>query len=233
MNLFYQPLIQEGIHYLDTAESKHSTKVLRKRIGDNLDITDGKGFLYHARITKADIHQCAFEITEKIASPPQDYSIHIAISPTKNTDRIEWFVEKVVEFGVDEITLIECDHSERMHIKLERLEKLAISAMKQSLKYKLPSISGPIEVSDIIRRATAPAKFIAHVDPKNPNHLKNLAAPTTQYLILIGPEGDFSEGELKLAAEHDFKKVSLGSSRLRTETAGIAACHILNLVNTP
>lgn len=233
MNLFYQPLIPEGIQYLDASESKHSTKVLRKKNGDSIEVTDGKGFLYHAVITKADVHQCFFEIREKIAEPPRNYSIHIAISPTKNTDRLEWFVEKAVEVGVDRITLVECDHTERIHLKFERLEKLAISAMKQSLKSTLPPISGPIKLTEIIRTATASAKFIAYVDPENPCHLKNAAAPNANYVVLIGPEGDFSNGELKLAQENNFQKVSLGSSRLRTETAGLAACHILNLVNTP
>lgn len=233
MNLFYQPLIPEGNLYLDADESKHSAKVLRKKNGDLIEITDGKGFLYHALITKADIHQCHFEVREKIAVPSRNYHIHLAISPTKNTDRLEWFVEKAVEFGVDEITLIECDHTERSHLKLERLEKLAISAMKQSLKFTLPPISGPINLAEFIRNTTAAAKFIAYVDPENPLHLKNAAVPNSSYLVLIGPEGDFSNDELKLAQENNFQKVSLGSSRLRTETAGLAACHILNLVNTP
>lgn len=233
MNLFYQPLIPEGIHYLDAAESKHSTKVLRKKNGDSIQVTDGKGFLYFAFITKADPHQCFFEIQDKTGTPSRDYSIHIAISPTKNTDRLEWFVEKSVEFGVDIITLMECEHTERTHVKFERLEKLAISAMKQSLKLTLPTISGPIKLPEIIRKTSASLKFIACVDPLNPYHLKHAASPNANYLVLIGPEGDFSAGELKLAEENNFQKVSLGLSRLRTETAGLAACHILNLVNTP
>lgn len=232
MNLFYQPLIPDGIHYLDAAESKHSAKVLRKRNGDQIHITDGKGFLYKAVITNEDVHKCAFTIQEKIESPIRPYYIHIAIAPTKNTDRLEWFIEKSIELGVDHITLIECDHNERSHLKVERLEKLAISAMKQSLKFLLPSISGPVKLSDVILNATETEKFIAYVDPENNIHLKKAAVSNSSYLVLIGPEGDFSKNELALAQQNHFKKVSLGPSRLRTETAGLAACHILNLVNT-
>jgi len=233
VNLFYQPLLPKGIHYLDASESKHSTRVLRKKKGDVIQITDGRGFLYHAHITIADAHQCQFEIIEKLAEPLRNYSIHIAISPTKNTDRLEWFVEKSVEFGVDEITLIECEHTESIHVKFERLEKLAISAMKQSLKLTLPSIFGPIKLQEIIANTSASSKFIAFVDGENPNFLQKVASRNSNYLVLIGPEGDFSSDELQLASENGFQKVSLGQSRLRTETAGLAACHILNLVNTP
>lgn len=232
MNLFYQPLIAEGVHYLDAAESKHSTKVLRRKAGDRIQITDGKGFLYQAVVTRADAHQCTFDVQEIIKEPSRQYYIHIAIAPTKNADRLEWFVEKAVEFGIDRITLVECDHSERTHTKLERLEKLAVSAMKQSLKFSLPQITGPLKLFDVIRDATEPGKFIAYVDPENNTHLQEAVTTVSRYLVLIGPEGDFSKEELHTAQQHGFKKVSLGNSRLRTETAGIAACHILNLVNT-
>ncbi len=232
VNLFYQPLIPDGVRYLDAVESKHSAKVLRKKNGDDILITDGKGFFYNAIIKKADIQQCHFEIAEKVAQTPYRHRIHIAISPTKNPDRIEWFVEKAIELGVDEITLIGCDHTERSNLKVERLEKLAISAMKQSLKATLPGITPTIKFSEIVRRSSASSKYIAYVDGDNPNHLKNIAIPHSDYLVLIGPEGDFSREELNLALENNFQKVSLGSGRLRTETAGLAACHILNLVNT-
>lgn len=232
VNLFYQPLISEGVYYLDAAESKHSTKVLRKKNGDEIQITDGKGFVYRAAIVKADVQKCSFQILEKTEEPLKKYHIHIAIAPTKNTDRVEWFIEKAVELGVDRITLIECQHSERIHLKSERLQKVAVSAMKQSLKFSLPFISGPIKLSDVIRDSAESQKFIAYVDPENTTHLKDVASPNSKYVVLIGPEGDFSKDELKLSQENGFKKVSLGPSRLRTETAGMAACHILNLVNT-
>jgi len=233
VNLFYQPEIQQGVHCLDPTESKHCTKVLRKRAGDLIHITDGHGFLYHALITKSDVQQCAFEIREKIPEASKKYSIHIAISPTKHPDRLEWFIEKAVELGIDKITLIECDHTERTHIKLERLEKIAVSAMKQSLRFTLPFILEPVKIQEVINNADASSKFIAYVEPANPVHLKNVALPNSDYLVLIGPEGDFSSEELNLTQEKKFVKVSLGANRLRTETAGVAACHILNLVNTP
>jgi 16S rRNA (uracil1498-N3)-methyltransferase len=233
VNLFYQPAIQQGIFHLDPTESKHCTKVLRRKAGDKISITDGKGFLYEAVITVADPGQCSFEIQKKEADKAKSFSIHIAISPTKHPDRLEWFVEKSVELGVDKITLINCEHTERSHFKLDRLEKIAISAMKQSLRLTLPSIEGPLDFNVVVNQVNTISKFIAHVDVANPDHLKNIAARDSNYLVLIGPEGDFSGEELQQAATKQFRKVSLGSHRLRTETAGLAACHILNLVNTP
>jgi len=232
LNLFYQPLLPEGVFHLDADESKHAVRVLRKNVGDLIRLIDGKGNFYDASITKADPARCQFTITSQTAEVKNDYSIHIAISPTKNTDRIEWFVEKAVEIGVDKITLIACQKSERVHLKTDRLERVAISAMKQSLKATLPQINGIIKFTDVIRQSREQEKFIAYVDQTNPDHLKNMLTRNTSYLVLIGPEGDFSETELILALQHNFKKVSLGKSRLRTETAGMAACHILNLFNS-
>ncbi|HKZ36066.1 MAG TPA: 16S rRNA (uracil(1498)-N(3))-methyltransferase [Chryseolinea sp.] len=233
MNLFYQPLLPEGIHYLDSNESRHVVKVLRKKKGDTINITDGKGKFYKGVIVNADSHQCSFDVAEQNVEPARNFHIHIGISPTKNSDRIEWFIEKAVELGVNEITLIQCDHTERQHLKVERLEKMAISAMKQSLKASLPVIHPLVNFRNVILSSNASEKYIAHVDHENPNYLKNLVKPGSSYLVLIGPEGDFSEEELILADTRGFTKISLGPSRLRTETAGIAACHILNLANTP
>jgi 16S rRNA (uracil1498-N3)-methyltransferase len=231
VNLFYQPLIPEGIFHLDAEESKHCVRVLRKLKGDVIKVTDGKGFFYDALITKPDSQQCVFEIHEKIQESSRNYFIHIAISPTKNTDRLEWFVEKAVEIGVDKITFIECKNTERPYLKLERMEKVAISAMKQSLKASIPVLKGLSKFSSAIKEADEKTKLIAFVDPSNPSHLKDVAKPASSYLILIGPEGDFSQQELRQCIEAGFIKVSLGPSRLRTETAGIAACHTLNLIN--
>jgi 16S rRNA (uracil1498-N3)-methyltransferase len=232
VNLFYQPQIAQGILHLDPDESRHVVKVLRKKLGDKLHLTDGKGVFYEATITNPDTRKCVFDINKTIAEPKRNFVIHIAISPTKNTDRIEWFVEKSVEFGIDRITLLECDHTERQHIKVERLEKMAISAMKQSLKATLPAIHPLTSFRNFIISRDESEKYIAHVDKENKSLLKNLVKPETSYVILIGPEGDFSDEELMLAEAEGFKKVSLGPSRLRTETAGLAACHILNLANT-
>jgi 16S rRNA (uracil1498-N3)-methyltransferase len=184
-------------------------------------------------ITAADPGECKFEIKDRKAETVKSFNIHIAISPTKHPDRLEWFVEKAVELGVDRITIMNCEHTEQSHYKLERLEKIAISAMKQSLRLTLPDIEDQTDFDEVIDNTRAASKFIAHVDASNPDHLKNMAPPDSEYLVLIGPEGDFSLRELQLAAAKEFKKVNLGSHRLRTETAGLAACNILNLVNTP
>ena len=232
MNLFYQPAIQQGVLHLDPTESKHCTKVLRKKAGDKINITDGRGFLYEALITIADPNECQFEIQEKKTEPARSFTIHIAISPTKHPDRFEWFVEKAVELGVDRITVMMCEHTEHTHIKAERLEKIAISAMKQSLRLTLPKIEGPIDFKTLVNQAGAGSKYIAYVDSNNPEHLKTVAQRGSDAVVLIGPEGDFSPQEIEVAVSKNFLKVSLGSNRLRTETAGLAACHILNLVNT-
>lgn len=231
MNIFYQPLITEGVLQLDEEESRHCIKVLRKMKGDQLRLTDGKGNFYDAVIT-SETSPCKFEIRQTYPEPEKKYRIHIAISPTKNSDRIEWFVEKAVEFGVDEIQMMECHNTERTHVKIERLNKVAISAMKQSVKSRLPKIEGLVPFSKVVKASQSSTRFIAYVDPANPLHLKDVARPGENSLVLIGPEGDFTPEELALAMENGFKKVSLGASRLRTETAGLAACHILNLINS-
>ena len=223
MNLFYQPLINQGIHKLDPTESRHCTKVLRKKAGDKIHVTDGKGFLYIAQLTIANPDQCSFDVIETKSEEKKTHQIHIAISPTKHADRFEWFVEKAVEVGVDIITIMNCERTEHSHIKSDRLEKIAISAMKQSLRFTLPRINGPLDFETVLDQANAGSVFIAHVDNDNPNHLKNIAHPGSEYLVLIGPEGDFSSEELKMATVKKFQKVSLGSNRLRSETAGLVA----------
>jgi 16S rRNA (uracil1498-N3)-methyltransferase len=232
VNLFYQPLIPEGHLSLDAEESKHCVRVLRRKQGDHIHITDGKGYFYEAEIINASPAECSFKILEKKREALKTYSIHIAVSPTKNNDRIEWFVEKAVEFGVDKITLIECEHTERAFIKADRLMKVAISAMKQSLKASVPIIEGVKKIKEVLVDNQAEQKFMGYVDRQNPDHLKTIASPSKTYLILIGPEGDFSPEELNLALQNGFRKVSLGASRLRTETAALASCHILNLINS-
>jgi 16S rRNA (uracil1498-N3)-methyltransferase len=231
LNLFYQPHIQNGIHYLDPEESRHCYKVLRKKTGDIIHVTDGKGFLYTTRLTETKPDKCVFVIEQKTAEPKRDFTIHIALAPTKNPDRTEWFVEKSIEIGVDEISFLLCDNSERAALKTDRIEKLAISAMKQSLKSTVPKINHMVLLKDFISSTKATSKFIAYVDQTNPDLLQKIAKPKSDYVVLIGPEGDFSKKELELVIEKGYQKVSLGPSRLRTETAGVIACHILNLVN--
>lgn len=205
--------------------------MLRKKAGDTIQITDGAGHLYQAKLTESKSDRCSFKIESTQKEEKRPYVIHIGIAPTKNPDRTEWFVEKAIEIGVDEISFLLCDNSERAALKTDRLEKLAISAMKQSLRYTLTKINHMVLLKDFIATSSATAKYIAYVDQTNPDHLIKTASPKSDYVVLIGPEGDFSKKELELATTHNYKKVSLGTSRLRTETAGLAACHILNLVN--
>lgn len=231
MNLFYQPDLSEGVTHLDQEESRHCIKVLRHKKGDNLLVTDGKGTFYEVVITDDNFVKCQFNITRSYQDSQRSYSIHIAISPTKNADRIEWFVEKAVEFGIDHITIMDCENTERTFFKKERLEKVAVSAMKQSLKARVPLIQGLTKFSDVINNASESRKYIAFVDRENPDLLQKIADTQQRYIVLIGPEGDFTKDELTMAQAVGFSKVSLGESRLRTETAGLAACHILNIIN--
>ena len=187
--------------------------------------------MYTCRITDAKPDVCAFKVESSEPEKNKSFNIHLAIAPTKNPDRLEWFVEKAVEIGVDGISFLECDNSERTTIKLERIEKLAISAMKQSLKITLPKIHAIRPLRKFISESNSSSKFIAYVDQTNPDQLFKAARINENYTVLIGPEGDFSPAELELALQNGYKKVALGPSRLRTETAGIVACHTLNLIN--
>ena len=231
VNLFYLPEISEGVNHLDEDESRHIIKVLRMEPGDEFTITNGRGFFYQARITSIQAKRCAFEIFEKKQDPKKDFSIHIAIAPTKNIDRIEWFVEKATEIGIDEISFVVCQNSERKTINLERIEKIAISALKQSQQTWLPKLNGIKPLKEILQ-IPSNQKFIGYVDENNPTSLKSIAIPDKNYLVIIGPEGDFSKEELNNAIEGGFKKISLGDTRLRTETAGLVACHTLQIINS-
>lgn len=229
MLLFYQPELGNGVHHLNEEESRHAVKVLRLGTGREIDLTDGQGQFYKARITEAHQKRCAFDVLETNSIAPFPVHRHLAIAPTKNIDRLEWFVEKAVEFGIDRITPVICDHSERRIVKRERLYKKAVSAMKQSLKAWFPQIDEAMPYKAFLNQAEAHEKFIAYVDNDNTDYLSKLKKAKGSHLVLIGPEGDFSENEVKTALEKGFIKVSLGPSRLRTETAAIAAVHLLNL----
>ena len=230
MHLFYQPNINVGNHYLEPEESRHCVKSLRQKMGDKIQVTDGAGNLFTVKITKADTRKCAFEVISREEKVEEKHYIHIAIAPTKNLDRMEWFVEKAVEIGIDEISFILCQQSEKRFMKLERIKRKAISAMKQSQKYSLPKINALENLDKFIEQDFKNTqKLIAYVDHTISQHLKDVAKSNQRYLVLIGPEGDFSEKEITLAKEKGFTPISLGKNRLRTETAGVAACHILNL----
>lgn len=230
MQLFYQPDIVKGALFLNPEESRHCVKVLRKKEGDTITIVDGVGNFYEAIITDANPKRCLFNIQHTYKEEKDQFSIHIGIAPTKNIDRIEWFLEKSMELGIDEITFLQCDHSERLKVNKERLEKKAISAMKQAIRATLPVLN-PIKPLSSFIQNKAIQKFIAYIDQEIPDHLMKVAKKGQDYLVLIGPEGDFSKREVEMAQKQGFVAVSLGKSRLRTETAGLAACHILNLIN--
>lgn len=232
MQLFYVPGITENEILLDETESKHAIRVLRLKPGDKVQVVDGKGGFYTAEITEPHPKKCRLSVLEvKKEFEKRNFWLHIAIAPTKNNDRFEWFLEKATELGIDEITPLLCDHSERKSIKPDRLEKVLISAMKQSLKAWLPKLNQLVPFNEFVQKNDARQKFIAHCFNGPKPHLKNKIEKGTSVTILIGPEGDFSPEEAELAIKNGFQAVSLGSSRLRTETAGVAACHIVNLNN--
>ena len=227
MQLFYCPEVFEGDLHLSSDESKHCVKVLRKQEGDLIHLIDGKGSFYEVRISLVSQKKVLFEIIKKWKDKPLTYSLHIAIAPTKNNDRFEWFLEKATEIGIDEITPIICAHSERKVIKHERMEKIILSATKQSLKAHLPILNPAISFKEFLSKKHTLDCFIAHCEEQDKTTLQSIV--TKNSLILIGPEGDFSSKEIDLALAKGFKPVSLGDSRLRTETAGIVACHTIAL----
>ncbi len=232
MEVFYQPAILDGVHELSPEESKHCVKVLRHTNGDIIHVADGRGALFEVRIEDANAKKCTFQIVSHSRKEEKGYRISIAIAPTKSMERIEWFVEKVVELGVDEIMFYFSRYSERKKLNMERLEKKAIVAMKQSEQFILPKLSLYNSFGACLQAAKDyPQRFIAHVDSHNPYHLMDMAEPQQDYVVFIGPEGDFSEEELVKSFTAGFTKVSLGENRLRTETAGLVACHILTLIN--
>lgn len=231
MALFYVPDIADRWE-LSEEEAAHCLRVLRLSVGDSLEITDGKGTLYKAEISSIAGKHCYVEAKETVAMPKNwRGNIHIAIAPTKNMDRIEWLAEKATEIGLDAITFLNCRFSERKVIKTERIERIVVSAMKQSLKYTKPLVGEMVDFKKFIATPRSGAKFIAHCYDSERMLLKDLLCVGEDATILIGPEGDFSPEEVELAVQAGYRPVSLGSSRLRTETAGLAACHTYILKN--
>jgi len=232
MHLFYTPDISTDKNYfLTESESKHAIRVLRLKVDDIIQLIDGKGHFYEAIITQDNPKKCEVEIIKTIKETQTKPYIQIAIAPTKNNERLEWFIEKSTEVGINEITPILCSHSERKNIKTERLIKTAIAAMKQSLKATLPLINELQGFNNLIVKPFNGKKYIAHCYSENQLHFKDCYVKGENSLILIGPEGDFSEQEVKLAIENGFKPITFGASRLRTETAGIVACTNFSLFN--
>ncbi|RZF59331.1 16S rRNA (uracil(1498)-N(3))-methyltransferase [Sphingobacterium corticibacterium] len=237
MHLFYTPTIEP--HYtefmLTEDESKHAIRVLRLTAGDEIYLVDGVGGWYTAKIL--DPHPK--RTTLSILHVEQDYEkpayyLHVAVAPTKNMDRMEWFLEKATEVGIQEITPIVSSHSERKEVKNERLHKVVIPAMKQSLKAYLPKVNPAVSLQqffDQIKSEEYKTKAIAHCADGERQYLANICSPGEKYLILIGPEGDFSENEIAQALSLGYQPVSLGNSRLRTETAAVACCLEISVLN--
>ena len=231
MHVFYTPDIQTKAE-LPEEEAQHCTRVLRLTIGDEITLTDGKGNFYRAAISAATNKRCMVTIQETIYQEPLwQGHLHIAMAPTKNMDRNEWFAEKATEIGFDELTFLNCRFSERKVIKTERIEKILVSAIKQSLKARLPRLNEMMDFDTFINQDFEGQKFIAHCYEGEKPLLKEVVKKGEDALVLIGPEGDFSEEEVKKAMDKGFVAISLGKSRLRTETAALVACHTLNLMN--
>ena len=231
MALFYVPNLVSG-HVLPEEESQHAVKVLRLQVGAEITVVDGVGGYYKAKIINPHPKHCTFEITEIIPEyRKRDFHLHIAIAPTKNIERLEWFIEKATEIGIDDITPIICRFSERKIIKAERLEKIIVSAAKQSVKAYFPILHPLCSFDELMKTQQSSQKFIAHCYEEDKKLLQNEIHKSTDVLILIGPEGDFSKEEVLKAISVGFIPVSLGNSRLRTETAGVVACHTVNLRN--
>ena len=232
MHIFYSPYLSNGLKTLDESESKHCVNVLRLKSSDKICLVDGKGGYYIAQITIANPRCCEFEIIETQNDyGKRSYFLHIAIAPTKSMDRFEWFLEKSVEIGIDEITPLLCSRSERKGIKPERIEKIILSAMKQSVQAYRPKLNPLIPYQKFIQQEFNGKKIVAHCGEGSKPLLKEILAPGNRTLIMIGPEGDFTPQEIDKAMKRDFIGTDLGPTRLRTETAGVVACTTISLVN--
>lgn len=229
MYLFYTPDID--IHpELPEEEAAHCLRVLRLSQGDKITLTDGKGYFYEAQISVASAKRCSVSILNKTFQPFYWRGhLHLAMAPTKNMDRTEWFAEKATEIGIDEISFLNCRFSERKVLKVERIEKIVVSAVKQSLKAHKPQINEMTSFDKFVRQDFPGDKFIAHCYAGEKPLLKDVLSNEKDTLVLVGPEGDFSPEEVELALSCGFRPVSLGMSRLRTETAALVAAHLMNL----
>lgn len=234
MQLFYNPSLDNSATQFTfpSDESKHIVKVLRKKEGDILHITNGKGYRFEAKIISADQKRCKAWIISSHKSIPKRYTLHLVVAPTKMNDRYEWFLEKATEIGVDEITPVICDHSERKVVKLDRMERVLQSAMKQSLQTVLPKLNPAISLKTFLEQEQTGLKFIAHCDDGEKMELKRKVIADMDATILIGPEGDFSKEEIDLARKKGYRPISLGNNRLRTETAAIVACTTVSIINS-
>ncbi|MEQ9404512.1 MAG: 16S rRNA (uracil(1498)-N(3))-methyltransferase [Cyclobacteriaceae bacterium] len=230
MNVFYEKDVIRGQKSLSEEEAKHCSQVLRHKSGDEISILDGSGGIHHCVLDHVSKKSCTFEVKESIIIPARKFSIHLAIAPTKSTDRMEWMIEKLCEIGAEELTFLETHHSERRKLRIDRMEKKAISAMKQSKNPFLLKINELTGIEKFFQSDGADNKLIAHVDSAN-KYLAEQISASKRISILIGPEGDFSQKEITSAKEKGYIPVSLGNNTLRTETAGLVACCMINTVN--
>lgn len=234
MQLFYTPDIDAAstTYYLNEEESKHCVRVLRMQAGDKVQLIDGKGSFYNAAIIDAHPKRTQLQIISAQKDfHKRNHYLHIAVAPTKNTERLEWFLEKATEIGIDEISLITCQRSERKEAKTDRLNKIITSAIKQSIKAWHPVLNNSVTLNKLMAVPFSGQKFIAHCEPGDRFTLKHELKPFGKYLILIGPEGDFTPKEIDDALNNGFKAITLGESRLRTETAALEACFEVNFLN--
>lgn len=232
MHVFYAPGLALSENLLTAEESHHAVKVLRMRAGGEIMVADGKGLTAKAVITVPDSRSLMFDLVGDVSKQAaRPFHLHIAIAPTKNIDRLEWFLEKATECGIDSITPIVCENSERVNLKPERLEKILLSAMKQSLRAYLPVLLPLAKVKDVLSAPFSGQKFIPHCGEGLRQSFKQAYKPGNNAIILIGPEGDFSPLEIKMALDNDFIPIVMGNYRLRTETAALSACMQLNFLN--
>jgi 16S rRNA (uracil1498-N3)-methyltransferase len=233
MRLFYNKdlLKDDSKLIIEREESRHIVKVLRKKVGDTIYITNGKGILFTSKIDVINKNSTELKIINIKQESKSKFQVNIAVAPTKNNDRIEWFVEKSTEIGINSISTVLCEKSERKKIKTQRLEKITISAMKQSLQLHKPTINELVSFEEFTRSCKSDNKFIAHCKESEKLFLNNCKLKAKTTTVLIGPEGGFSKNEIGLAEKHGFISVSLGNNRLRTETAAIAATQILSAYN--
>jgi 16S rRNA (uracil1498-N3)-methyltransferase len=233
MNYFYHPTLDNSISQFSFSaeESRHIVKVLRKAAGEQLLITNGKGDLFTSEITLADPKKCTCRILNSKKTLPPRFELHLAVAPTKRLERFQWFLEKATEIGVTEITPILCERSERDKFSAERLQRVMQEAMKQSLRTYLPRLNPLMPFADFVKGKLPELRFIAHCEEDEKVELLRRVAPDKDIVVLIGPEGDFNRSEIQTGYESGFLPVSLGQSRLRTETAAIFACVTVNLIN--
>jgi len=234
MQVFYSPEVINGNFFLNKTESRHCIRVLRLKKNEIINLIDGKGGLYEARIMSENPDKCEVKVIKQIKNHNnRNFYLHIAIALTRSTDRFEWFIEKATEIGIDEITPLICTRSERRTVKMERIKKIIISSMKQALVAMTPKLNEIKTFAEFISDSgiTEFNKYICHCSEGRRQKLKDIYSPGSNVIAIIGPEGDFTSDEIKFAEKNNFQSVTLGDNRLRTETAGIAICQVLNFLN--